>query len=100
MAFHESFRSVGKVTLGVMFFNEILFIISKAFTFLAISLGPVALVGVLGGTQVFYGFLYGILLTLLFPKIFQEDISKNEIVKKLLFAVILFIGIWFIGKAS
>lgn len=98
-AFHKSFREVGNTTLGIMFFNESLFVVSKAVTFLAISLGPVALVGVLGGTQVFYGFVYGIVLTLLFPRIFNEDTSKREVIKKAIFSSILFIGIWLLSRA-
>ena len=98
-AFWKSFREVGNSTLAVMFFNESLFVVSKAITFLAISLGPVALVNVLGGTQVFYGFVYGVALTLLFPQFFHEDTSPREVVKKLVFSSILFIGIWLLSQA-
>ncbi|MDB5169997.1 MAG: hypothetical protein JWN82_393 [Candidatus Saccharibacteria bacterium] len=97
-AFWKSFRTVGNTTLAIMFLNESLFVVSKAITFLAISMGPVALVGVLGGTQVFYGFLYGIVLTLLFPTIFHEDIAKYDIIKKAVFSALLFLGVWFISQ--
>jgi drug/metabolite transporter (DMT)-like permease len=98
-AFFASFRTVGKQTLAIMFFNESLFIVSKVLTFIAITLGPVALVGVLGGTQVFYGLLYGIVLTLLFPKLFTEQTARRDIARKLLLAAVLFVGIWLIGRA-
>jgi drug/metabolite transporter (DMT)-like permease len=96
-AFLQSFKSVGRSTLAVMFSNEALFILSKALTFLAISLGPVALVGVLGGTQVFYGFLYGVVLTLLLPTIFKEDLSEKTLVKNILLAIVLLSGVWLVG---
>jgi drug/metabolite transporter (DMT)-like permease len=98
-AFLESFRTVGRSTLSVMFFNETLYLASKALTFLAIVLGPVSLVGVLEGTQVFYGLLFGVLLTLMFPKIFHESIIKREIVTKIALSALLFVGVWLIAWA-
>jgi 4-hydroxybenzoate polyprenyltransferase len=100
VAFLQSFRSVGGSTLAVMFFNETLFIVSKALTFLAITLSPVvALVGVLGGTQAFYGFLLGIVLTFLFPKIFREDTSARTLFKNIVLAAVLLAGIWLVGTS-
>jgi len=98
-AFLKSFSKVGRSTLTIMFFTESLFAIAQAVTLLAISLGPVALVGVLAGTQVFYAILYGTILTLLFPDIFHEDIAKKDIAAKLAFSLILFAGVWLIGSA-
>jgi hypothetical protein len=92
-AFLKSFSSVGKPTLGTMFFNESLFILSKALTFLAVSLGPVALVGMLGGVQLFYGFIFGALLTIAFPSIFHEDLRRFELIKNGIFSVVMFVGI-------
>ena len=98
-AFMEGFSKVGKPTLTIMFFTESLFVIAQAVTLVAISLGPVALVGVLAGTQVFYAILYGTILTLLFPRIFHEDTAKKDIAAKLAFSLILFAGVWLIGSA-
>jgi drug/metabolite transporter (DMT)-like permease len=97
-AFWESFNTVGKKILVVMFINEAIFVVSKSLTFLAISLGPVALVSVLGGTQVFYGLAYGWILTLIAPSIFNEDISKEGLVKKIVLTITLFIGLWLVSK--
>jgi uncharacterized membrane protein len=98
-AFLQGFRQVGASTLAVMFLNDSLAAISQAVTFLAITLGPVALIGVLSGTQVFYGILYGGVLTLLFPKIFKEDIAKKDIARNVALSVVLFIGVLCIGLA-
>lgn len=96
-AFIKSFRSVGSSTLAIMFLNESLFVISKSITFYAISLGPVALVSVLSGTQVFYGILYGLVLTLMYPRIFHEDIARQDLWRKILLSGMLFLGIGLIG---
>ncbi len=95
IAFLKTTSSVGNRVLGIMFLNEIIFICSKVLTFLAISLGPVALVSVLGSTQIFYGLAYGFILTLIAPSIFKEDIKGENLVKKIIFMALLFIGIWF-----
>lgn len=96
-AFIESFISVGQKVLSIMFFNELIFVTSKATQFLAIALGPVALVSVLGSTQTFYGIIYGAMLTLLVPRIFKEDISKNGLLQKIAASVVLLFGMYLIS---
>jgi drug/metabolite transporter (DMT)-like permease len=98
-AFLESLRSVGRSTMAVMFGNETLYLIGKALTFFAITLGPVALVGVLEGTQVFYGFFFGIVLTLLFPKVFHENLDKKVVTKNLLLSTVLLCGVWLVSTS-
>jgi len=93
-AFWASFRGVGPKVLSIMFLNEGIFIVSKAITFFAILLGPVALVSLLSSTQVFYGIMYGIALTLIAPRIFHEQTAFSHVWKKILFTLILFGGIY------
>ena len=95
-AFLQTTKTAGKKVLGIMFLNETILIVAKAVTFLAISLGSVSLVTVLGGTQVFYGIILGIFLTIIAPHIFKENIKKKELTKKIIFMGILFVGIWLI----
>lgn len=92
-SFIESFTTVGKRVLAIMFTNEGLFVVSKAMMFLAYSLGPAALVSVVNSTTVFFGILFGLVLTIFLPHIIQEDIGKTVLLKKSLFAALLFIGI-------
>lgn len=93
MAFLESITNIPKTTSLIIFLNESLFAFAKAVTFFAFSIGPVALVSVLEGTQAFFAIVYGLVLTFFFPKIFKEDISKKGLRKKILFFVVLFVGI-------
>lgn len=92
-AFHKNLRTIKKHILGVMFLNEGIFVLAKTLTFFAYSLGPTALVSVIGSSTVFYGILYGWILTLIAPKIFKEDISKSGLLRKLILSIILLIGI-------
>lgn len=95
-AFFVTSRKLSKFALAVVFGNELVFLASKLLTFLAIVVGPVALVSVLGGLNIFYGILYGWILTILAPKIFEEDISGRGMVKKIAWALVMFTGIWLI----
>lgn len=92
-AFLKSVRKLKKPTLGVVFTNEFIFVLAKGITFLAYVAGPVALVSVLSGTQVFFGIIYGVALTLLFPKLFSENLSRETLLKKGALGVAVLIGI-------
>ena len=93
--FHESIRSNQGVLLFVLF-NESLSVGAKLIGFLAFSLGPVALVSVLGSTQVFFGIILGVILTKFLPKIFNEDLSRATLTSKFSWSAIMLLGLWFI----
>jgi uncharacterized membrane protein len=90
----------GATTLAIMFGNEALYVISKAITFLAITLGPVALVSVLGGTQVLYGLIIGVLFSLWFPRVFHEHTSWRFVLRRGGWMLAIFAGIAFIQISS
>jgi drug/metabolite transporter (DMT)-like permease len=92
-AFHASVTTVSRRALTWVVVNEILFLGAKLLAFFAISLAPVSLVGVVGSTAVFFGVLYGVLLTHLFPAIFAEDVSRQGLLKKALLALLAFVGL-------
>jgi drug/metabolite transporter (DMT)-like permease len=92
-AFNEIITTVGKRILGIMFLNEGIYVLSKSLAYFAYSIGPVALVSVLGSTQVFFGILFGWFLTLLLPQIFNEKINREILLRKVVLAVVLVFGI-------
>lgn len=83
-AFIETTKALKKQALTLIFVNEFFYIASKLLLFLAISLGSVYLVNVITGTQVIFGVLYGVILTLIAPKFFKEDVTKSGLLKKIL----------------
>ncbi|HCS78273.1 TPA: hypothetical protein DIV55_00850 [Patescibacteria group bacterium] len=95
-AFKKSLKSVRKVALIIMFGNESLFVVGKSVTFFAYSIGPAALVSIVGSTQVFFGILLGIILTIFIPSFIKEDISRQEVAKKTIAAIALFLGLWLV----
>jgi len=96
-AFLENVKKVRKRAIGLISFNEALFILGRSITYYAFSIGSVALVSVLEGTQVFYGILFGWIAMFIAPKIFKENIGRFELLKKILSATILFFGIWLVS---
>lgn len=92
-AFKKILKTVKRRILGVMFLNEGIYVLSKALSFFAFSIGPVALVSVVGSTQVFYGILFGWLLTILLPKFYHEKRSTGDLFKKVILAIFLILGI-------
>lgn len=92
-AFSKSVRTIRKRTIGILAFNDLLFIAGKLLFFFAFSLGSVALVKVLEGTQAFFGILYGLIFTSMYPSVFREKITKKAIVHKFIAVLLLFEGI-------
>lgn len=96
-SFHVSLKSLRPRGLAFIGINEMLYVTAKLIGFIAITLGPVALVSVIGSTQVFFGILYGWILTTLLPGIFREDISRANLIRKGALALVLFAGIVLVG---
>jgi len=92
-AFIEIITTVKKKVLGIMFVNEGIYVVSKSLSYFAYAIGPVALVSVVGSTQVFFGILSGWVLTLLLPHLFDEKIRRDDLVKKVCLALLLIAGI-------
>lgn len=76
--------------------NETLFVLAKTITFYAFSLGPVALVSVIGAIQPLIAVLMGWLLTICLPKVFSETISKKSLSVKFFAAIAIIFGIYLI----
>lgn len=101
-AFHETLATTGKAPLAALGANEIFFLIGSALGNLAITLGPAALVNVLGGTASFYGIVFGALLTMLAPTVFKESLERRDLLRKSGLALLLFAGLAMVvlGDAS
>lgn len=92
-AFIETVRKIKKPVLGLVFLNESLFLGGKSLTYLAVTLGPAALVSILGSAQIFIGILFGVALTLIMPRIFKEDLARKSLLKKAFLGILAFVGV-------
>ncbi|MCB9805672.1 EamA family transporter [Candidatus Nomurabacteria bacterium] len=79
------------ITLNIL--NETLNISALMIFSFAFILTPVALVQIFNGVQPFFTILIGVILTIFFPKLIKEDISKKVILPKLIFVAMMFLGL-------
>lgn len=99
----QSFKAIFKENkipiIGLNLFNEIVNIIAVFIFNYALILMPIALVSVVGnGLQPFFVFVFGVIITLFFPKFGQESIGKNHLLQRIIAIVIIFIGSYLLNK--
>ena len=81
-------------------FNELIFIFADGVTIYATLLAPIALVMTVNGFQPVFVFIFGIILTLFFPKIAKESLQKNELAQKILAIGIITVGTYILGTSG
>jgi uncharacterized membrane protein len=63
-------------------------------------LGPVSLVQAIGGTTSFFVFLFGVLISLFFPKFGREDLSGSSLIQKGIAVALIVAGVIMIGDTG
>jgi uncharacterized membrane protein len=98
--YRKEFFSVMKgnriTVIGLNGFNETVNLLAKASFNFASLLAPVTLIWIVNGFQPFFVFAYGVILTLFFPKISQEKITKKHLIQKIVAILIMFAGTYFL----
>lgn len=95
--FFKEIRRLSIRIYGLMFVNELLFISARYFSFFALSLLSASLVGILGGFQPLFVLIYGVILSLWFPFILKETISKKTFGIKVFAIIMILIGASFLS---
>lgn len=95
----KAWRGMRWRAFGALAFVETVFVTRQFAVFMALLLGPAALLGVLSSTHVFFGIVLGWLLTLLAPGVFKENITRADLTRKALWASVVFVGILLVGQA-
>lgn len=97
-AFKEKTKSSGKATI-IFLLNQAGGAIAAILQNWAIFLVPLAsipIINALGGTQYVFLFLFAIILSLKFPQILKEEISKESIFGKIIAILLIGIGLFFL----
>lgn len=89
----------GKVW-AVIYMNEGIYVLARFFTLSAIMLGPVSLVSAFGVSGPFFTFAYGLILSVWFPQVIKEDISRPVIITKLIAITLIFLGAILISQGG
>lgn len=72
------------VTLGLNFLNEVLYVGGVTLFVFALTLAPIALVATVNVFQPVFVFVFGTLLTILFPRFIRENVSHRHLAHKTL----------------
>lgn len=90
--FIYTIKKSGKKIISLNAVNEVINIFAQIIFYSTFTLAPIGLIWVLNGFQPFFILIFGVFLTVLFPKLIKEDISKKVLYKKAIFIVLLFFG--------
>jgi len=82
--------------LSLNAFNEIINVVAIIIFRFAILLAPLALVWTINGLQPMFVFLFGVILTLLFPQLAKESLIRKNVVQKIFTILIMFVGTYFL----
>ncbi len=93
----EQIRDIRAGTWSILNINELIYIAGRVSNFYAISIGFVSLVAVFGGTIPLFVFLFGFVLSIWFPEVIKEDITRASIVTKISAIILVACGLWFIN---
>jgi hypothetical protein len=91
-AFVELLRSSPGAVLSVNAINEMINLGGSLGTRYALLLAPLSLVQAIGSTTTLFVFTFGIVLSIFFPMLGQEELSHWELVRKGVAAVVVAIG--------
>lgn len=86
------FRANKQAILTVSLVNEAISIGAFMSYNYATLLAPLALVALISNTQPFFVIVFGIVLTIFFPKLGKESITKRHLAQKIICAVVIFSG--------
>lgn len=94
--FIKQTMSFPKKVYMIMGINETIYILGRYTTYFALSLISASIVNILGGFQPLFVLIYGIILSLWFPSLIKEVISKEVLVQKIVAILLIFLGVFFI----
>jgi uncharacterized membrane protein len=90
-------RENSRAVLGLNFLNGIIILAGDIVVAYALLLAPVTLILAVGGFQPLFVFIFGVLLTLFFPKFGRESLVKRDLVQKIAGILIIVAGSLFIS---
>ncbi len=99
-AYRSSFRrEIKKIKLdtsALLSVNQCFSVLAQLAISYAFFLAPAALVSAIGGVQSFFVLLFGLILSIWFPRIIREKTDKITIVTKVISIFFIFIGVYLV----
>ena len=91
--FLDLLKSNGGALIAINASNELINLGGGLANRYALIFAPLAIVQAIGSTTTLFVFVFGVLLTLLFPKVSRENLSTREFAQKGIAAVLVAIGV-------
>ena len=85
-------KEYGKKVVGVMFLNESINVVGVLLITIATAVGYITLVNALSSIQPFFVLSFAVILSIFYPKILKEEISKSTVLQKLIAIILMFVG--------
>lgn len=85
-----------KKSVGILVANDGINITAETAEGFALTLASAPMVNIIGGVQPFITLAFGLFLTLFFPHIIREDISKTALAHKLISIILMFVGLYLV----
>ncbi len=98
--FKIMFKNTGRKIFSLNIMSELIYILGNLTNNFALLLAPVAIILVVSSYQPLFVFLGGIFLTIVFPHISTEKISRKHLTHKLISIIIIIIGSYFLYSTS
>lgn len=92
----KKMETIPKKALVYIGVNECVYLLARYTGYFALSLLSASLVSIIGGFQPLFIFLYGIALSIWFPSVIKEVITKKTIVLKFTAVFLIFVGLYLI----
>jgi len=96
--FLELLKSNGGALIAINASNELINLGGGLANRYALIFAPLAIVQAVGSTTTLFVFAFGVLLTLLFPKVSRENLSAREFAQKGIAAVLVAIGVALVSR--
>ena len=96
--FFDLWKNYKVVIIGINLFNEIITVIGLLTFRYAMLLAPLALVQSVNGFQPVFGILMGVVLTLFFPHLGKEKISRAHLLQKTIAVIIMLLGAYLLQQ--
>jgi uncharacterized membrane protein len=96
--FFHLLRTNGSALIAINASNELINLGGGLANRYALIFAPLAIVQAIGSTTTLFVFVFGVLLTLLFPKISRENLSTREFAQKGVAAVLVAVGVALVSR--
>lgn len=95
--FFRVLKASKATAFGLNALNEIINVVGVLSFRSAMMLAPIALVWTVNGFQPLFVFLFGVLLTVFFPKIGKESLLRKHLIQKIVTIAIMFVGTYLLN---